>query len=409
MKKSILLICPYDNIYPPMNGGMQRCFHVIHQLSKYIELTVIMNQEKDKFLSCVSLYPSINNINIYSTNDFIRERDVFDYLPKKLQLAIRYRWIKKKIKGSADGEFFKYYSILERLIKNNKYDSIILENLSTINAIGFIRRFDKNVKIIYDAHNVDSNLALEEFNKGRISKKNFMAIKKQESFLYKNVNSLFVCSNTDKIIFNLLNENKLVIKVVPNGVVIHPILTEKNNKPEKAKYILFCGSLNYEPNTEGLIWFYKNCWPTIRYSSATLKLLVVGSGSIPLELMELKNDNSIIFTGTVHSVSPYYNKATLAIAPLLSGSGTRLKILEAMSFGLPVISTSKGAEGINYTNEKDIIIADSIMNFTKNIIDILDSDEKQNYVKNNARKLIEEYYDWDIIGRGLIDDLTEMQ
>lgn len=398
MKKSILLICPYDNIYPPMNGGMQRCFHIIHQLSKYFKLTVIMNQEKDKFLSCVSLYPSINNINIYSTFGEQKKEDFFDYLPIKYQSSLRYRWLRKTVMESADGNFLKYYPVLKKLLKINKYDTVILENLSTIKAVNVIKSFDKKINIIYNAHNVDSNLALENYNNGKIGKKNFLSIKKQESNFYKNVNSILVCSNIDKITFDFLNKNRLPINVVPNGVEIHPILRNENKGEVKPKYILFCGSLNYEPNVEGLIWFYKNCWPSIQFAFTTLKFLVLGSGSVPSVLIELKNDSSVIFTGSVPFVQPYYDMATVAIAPLLSGSGTRLKILEAMSFGLPIVSTSKGAEGIKYTNNKNIVIADDANVFSNEILSMLNDKKKRTNIQNSGRELINELYNWDVIG-----------
>ena len=104
-----------------------------------------------------------------------------------------------------------------------------------------------------------------------------------------------------------------------------------------------------------------------------LKLIVVGRGQPSAELSNLfKNDSSIDLIGEVEDVVPYYRKAQVAIVPLLHGSGTRLKILEAMSLGVPVISTSVGAEGIDYTNGKNILIADTEQEFNEAIDQLLE-------------------------------------
>ena len=135
--------------------------------------------------------------------------------------------------------------------------------------------------------------------------------------------------------------------------------------------------------------------------------MVVGSGNIPESLHPLLNDASIHFTGAVEEVRPWYNKAAVAIVPLLSGSGTRLKILEAMGLGLPVISTSKGAEGIAYSNGQDIIIADTETDYAAALINLLDSKQTRINIQQNARKLAQAIYDWDVVGISLASYLNK--
>ena len=111
-----------------------------------------------------------------------------------------------------------------------------------------------------------------------------------------------------------------------------------------------------------------------------------------------EQDNNWIFTGTVADVKPFYNQAAAAIVPLKSGSGTRLKILEAMGLGVPVISTAKGAEGIDYTDGRDIIIADSAESFRDELLILLKSKQKRVAIRDAALKLVQEKYTWDKIG-----------
>ena len=372
-----------------MNGGMQRCFHIIHQLALYFDLTVITFQSKQELLTAEKQYPAISKIKIISTKDIEPAKDVFSLFPKKLRYALRYRWIKKQLQAPADGMFLKYYPALKKAIKSKRYDAIILENLSTLNAISIIRRYDKNVKIIYDAHNVDSNLAAHTVDKTRI--------RKIESSLHETVNALFVCSDTDQLEFEKMNRQPLNVRVIPNGVEVGAMPQAVDDETGKRR-ILFCGFLDSLPNSEGLLWFYKNIWNQLQAVIQDIGLIVVGSGQLPAEARVMHSDPSIIFSGAVENVKPWYEKAELAIVPLLSGSGTRLKILEAMSLGLPVVSTSKGAEGIDYTNGENIIIADDADCFKNSIVDLLTNSQKKAHIKSEARKLVQEKYEWNKIG-----------
>lgn len=387
--KSILIIVPYDHVYPPMNGGMKRCFHIIHQLSLYFDLTVITFQSKQEFLTAGKQYPTISKIKLISTKDTKPTKDTFSLLPQKLEHAFRYRWLKKQLSGSADGMFLEYYPALKKLLKENHYDGIILENLATLNAISIIRKYDNKVKIIYDAHNVDTNLAIDD--------KHASVTRKTESNLHENIDALFTCSEKDRLEFQSLNKQPILTKTVPNGVTIAELFDEevRNKNP---KFILFCGLLGSAPNSEGLLWFYNMVWNNVKKRFPQLKLLVVGSGKLPLEARFLLDDRSLVFSGPLDDVKSWYNKAAISIVPLLTGSGTRLKILEAMSLGLPVVSTSKGAEGIHYTHGQNIIIADEPTNFADGIIKLLDNVEERKSLAKQARKLAEEEYDWNKIG-----------
>jgi glycosyltransferase involved in cell wall biosynthesis len=193
--------------------------------------------------------------------------------------------------------------------------------------------------------------------------------------------------------------------VIPNGVEVTAKGEETDNHKKK-NCILFCGSLDSFPNSEGLAWFYKNSWQQLQQLLPGIQLLVVGSGQLPAEAEFLLSDPSIVFSGPVQDVKPWYQKAKLAIVPLLSGSGTRLKILEAMSLGLPVISTAKGAEGIDYTNGKNIVIANESAFFVKSVLELLSDSKKRAQIRCEARKLVEEKYDWDKIGVKMSDFLV---
>ena len=386
---SILIIIPYEEIYPPMNGGMQRCFNILNQLAKHFEVTVIINQDKESFLKSGEDYPDIKNVKVYSTEEANKSKDLFSFFPEKIANAIRYRWIKKSLSETTDSKLLEYYPLLKKILKAHSFDAVILENLSTINATDIIRKYAGNTKIIYDAHNVDSNLAVGTAHQPGIIK--------LEKTLYATVDAVFACSENDRADFLEMNKNKLTVAIIPNGVNVGNYYNEGVLK-DVPRYIIFCGALWTAPNREGLLWFYNKIWSKVRDAFPHLKLLVVGSGQIPGSFQPLLSDSSLIFTGAVDDVKPWYNKAAVSIVPLLTGSGTRLKILEAMSYGLPVVSTSKGAEGIEYSNGEDIIIAVKENDFAESLINILTNKQKRISMSEKARKLVTEKYDWDVTG-----------
>lgn len=388
-----------------MNGGMQRCFHILHQLAKHFNLTAIIHQDKKSFQECVEEFPALAKAKIYSTKE-VSIKDALALFPSKLENAFRSRWYQRELNRPADGSLIKYYPVLTQLLKEKKFDAIILENMATLNAVKIIRRYDKKVKIIYNAHNVDTNLAKAAFDRKEITSNEMKSYRDVESNLYKKVNAIFTCSNDDKDIFDQMNNGRLKIAVVPNGVNVPEKKYNAAVNEQIPRFLLFCGSLSSIPNAEGLHWFCKKIWPQILQAFPGLKLLVVGIGKLPEKYSGVYSTLSIEFTGAVDDVKPYYNKAAVSIAPLLTGSGTRLKILEAMGMGVPVVSTSIGAEGLDYTDGQNILIADNEIEFAEKVIHLLAKKEQRLRLQQNARTLVKSNYDWNVIGDSMAEILN---
>ena len=129
-----------------------------------------------------------------------------------------------------------------------------------------------------------------------------------------------------------------------------------------------------------------------------MKFTIIGHFSNKRDYQDLINDVAVNFVGPVRSVIPYYMRSSIAIVPLLSGSGTRLKILEAMSMGNPVVSTGIGAEGIECTSGKDILISDEPSAFANQIALLLNDHIRFEEIRNNAADLVNRKYQWKQIG-----------
>lgn len=393
--KQVLIVIPYHDIYPPMNGGMLRCFHLLNQLAKYYQVTAIMHQRKDAFLKAVDHYPLLANCEIFSTADTQEPKDMFSLLPKHVKDGLRYRYWKGTWQGPADSNFLLYFPILSRLLKTRSFDCILLENLSTLNVAPTVRRLSPSAFIVYDAHNVDTLLA-----RAMPNNMHTQHIEKAESSLSQLVDAVITCSEGDLREFRRMNKADLRGAVIPNGVELDPCIEFSVHK-QQPDQLLFCGSLDYEPNQEGLLWFCRNVFPLLKQQQPSITLMVVGKGHPGDILLKALEQPGIVYYGMVESVAEFYKKASVAIVPLFTGSGTRLKVLEAMGKKVPVVSTSKGAEGISYTNTRDICIADNETDFVNAILGLLRDREQAVSISREGFKLVEQQYDWNIIGTEL--------
>jgi glycosyltransferase involved in cell wall biosynthesis len=265
------------------------------------------------------------------------------------------------------------------------------------------RLFPKALRIA-DQHNVDHLLHQQnnDLNCPK-HKQTFNYLKIQESNLYKNADCFFACSEADKVALETVNDHRLEGFVVPNGTTNKPVKRHILDVLEPK--LIFCGSLDYNPNKNGLLWFYETIWPSLKTSIKGLTLTVIGRNGFDKAYAPLKIDKQIDFVGEVKDVTPYYLKNNIAIVPLLEGSGTRLKILEAMSFGLPVISTSIGAEGIDYIENKHIIIANDAALFQQAIIDNIKKPAILKKIGKQSSMLITEKYTWQKIVRKMAENL----
>jgi glycosyltransferase involved in cell wall biosynthesis len=182
--------------------------------------------------------------------------------------------------------------------------------------------------------------------------------------------------------------------VIPNGTRLHP---PRQLPPGGG--VLFVGALDYMPNEAGLTWWAENVWPKL--PSGFPPLTVVGRGGRSA-LGRLSNHPGLDVVGEVSDLVPFYQQAALVVVPLLHGSGTRLKVLEAMAWSVPVLSTTKGAEGLDLVPNRDFAVADTAMEFARRAVALM-SDLEQRRSLGLAGRTAAEPYSWSGLGEALRD------
>jgi sugar transferase (PEP-CTERM/EpsH1 system associated) len=210
-------------------------------------------------------------------------------------------------------------------------------------------------------------------------------------------------SEADKQV--LIRANKrLQIEISPNGVDTH--LCQPIPEAGETPAILFIGNMAYGPNIDGVVYFCSEIWPLIRQGVPDAEFWIVGMS--PTERVKQLNGDGIFVTGRVPDIAPYYKRSKVCVVPLRAGSGTRLKILEAMAFGRPVVSTSIGAEGLDVVDGKNIIIENESIPFAARIINLLRDKNLRNALITEARRHVVSVYDWDVLAERLLTKLEEI-
>jgi glycosyltransferase involved in cell wall biosynthesis len=197
---------------------------------------------------------------------------------------------------------------------------------------------------------------------------------------------MLVCSEIDRQ--RLRNHAKVII--LPNTYLIGRSLPDVGTpRSDVAPVVAMVGRMSYGPNREGAEWFLASCWPAVKRSCPQTRLRFVGFGVTDLET---GGDDSIELVESPSEVAPWLSDVAVVISPLLRGSGTRVKILEAMALQKPVVSTVVGAEGLDITDGVDILLADTPDRFSAATRRLLDEPDLAIRIAQRGHQLFETRY-----------------
>jgi glycosyltransferase involved in cell wall biosynthesis len=225
-----------------------------------------------------------------------------------------------------------------------------------------------------------------------------------EKIAFRNADLLLTVSEKEKELLISLGFPTQKIIVVPNGVNTEFFSRPSDLQEIRRRYgldgsriVVFVGNLAYMPNREAVKLISSIIAPKVREKVKAVKFLVIGKKRDEMNLP------GITFTGFVDNIADLLAASDVGIAPLLQGSGTRLKILEYFSSGIPVVSTSVGAEGLVTENRQNIFIDDNLENFAEHIIQLL-KDKALSSTMGEAGRAVAATYDWKKITRELEED-----
>jgi glycosyltransferase involved in cell wall biosynthesis len=288
----------------------------------------------------------------------------------------------------------KFSDKLKEILKEHSFDIIQFEGTYVAWYVHVVREFS-SCPLVIRAHNIEyviwERLAVNEKNLLRRFYYKMLAkrLKKFETVYYKKFNAVAAITFEDVERFRSMGVSGQH-RIIPAGVILDKF--KLNPSVRKKPFTLFIlSALDWIPNQEALFWFIEKVWPGVIEAMPHLELHIAGKGT-PLHFFELKVKNMFIH-GYVEDASVFMQRYDLMLVPLLSGGGMRLKVIEGMSLGKCIISSSVGAEGIEYNNGKDIVICEKPAEWVRKIIEYFHDPEKFYPIEVNSRKLIQEIYD----------------
>ncbi len=393
--------------YPPIGGVALRNWQNMNIMMKFGQVAVftVSNWSPNK--------QSLPGVDIWKHCNVEKQRSLQENLERRLW------WLFPMRHPDADWAYSKKAAQeLELLIQEFKPNLLIFEEVWLYRYLPVAKGYE--YKIIFDNHNVEThlfgqrdysseNLRIKLKTKIQLNHLNLI----EEKFI-KDSDQVWVCSEEDTKLIQELYGKQTATFSVPNGVNIANYdqvrlgeCTIPSGLENKEHNLLFLGQMSYLPNTEATKLLIDQIYPQIKKIYPDSRLLLVGRNPTQKMTEAAKKDAGIIVTGSVVDVLPYLAAASVMVVPLLKGGGTRLKILEAFAAGCPVISTSKGAEGIKAKDGEHLLIRDSIEEIIAGVCQLWSDPSLGNKLAESAYNLVTKEYSWEAVNYRVKQALDE--
>ena len=294
---------------------------------------------------------------------------------------------------------------LAEILKHEHFDIVHIESIYMTPYVDVIRK-NSSAKIVVRMHNIEhqiwERLASNESNPFMkfLYHVNEKQLRKVEDSILNKVDGYMTISEPDYQYFEK-TAPEIPGVVIPFGIDMDNYELEDDFIASDNPSLCHIGSMNWSPNIEGIEWFLDDVWPLIHEAHPDLEFTVAGHGT-PDHLMQRKDAN-VKFVGTVPDANEFMLDHELMIVPLLSGSGIRVKIVEAMALGRVVITTSVGAEGLSVENGKHLFIADTPEEFLSVINKCIQTPDLCTIISENARGFISLHHNNELITDKLLD------
>lgn len=379
-----VLVIATDNPFPPDSGGRVRTRGVLEMLAQSFALDVLTyarpaNPDLDEARCRLTIVEVPQTVT-----------------PRSAALRSLYTLRSAGYMSHADIDLREP---LESLCRTRTYRFVVVANSMMGHLIPTIRRLQPDVRLVLLSENVETNLWCQLARaETRPIRKVFFAL----SAFHTMRNERRACRDSDLVLATsdeeavdlgaLSPRDRSKIVVIPNFIRAERYRIYRD-RDVGARSIILPGDMSYFPNVAGARYFYTQIYGRLRREFPDLRWVVAGRNCHPSIRDLVKDDPSVVITGAVPDVAEYIARSTAVIVPLLHGSGTRVKILEAWAIGRPVVSTSKGCEGMRCRHDHDILIGDTPETFIAGVARLLRDRDYAARLAHNAMETLRSYYD----------------
>ncbi len=389
--------------YPLKDGGAIATFQTFFGLRKFAKNVHILSFNTSKH------FVNENDIdkNFFPVNSFslvYHNTDTSIIKALKNLLFSNKPYILERFKSA------NYNDKLISLLNNNEFDIVQIEGLYMLQYIETVRKYSK-AKIAYRSHNIEhkiwEHLSIQSSN---VFKKIYFKmlsnrILQYEKFCIDKYDLLLPISEIDADYYKNLHCKK-PIHIVPTGFDFDNLsLSYKKTDKHKLFYI---GSLEWLPNQEAILWFIDNCWSLLKQKNNRIELYVAGRNA-PSSLIKKLLQANIKFVGEVESSVEFMQDKAIMIVPLLSGSGMRIKIIEAFVNSKAVVASKTAVVGIKAIDNKHIMIAENTDKFINSILELINNDDVYKRIVRDAFIFAQQNYDNLKISEKLYEQLKKLK
>ncbi len=388
----ILILTP-QLPYPPHQGTSLRNYHIIRGLATSHEISLLSFLESNQKDDAGSIGPLLDVCTaVYTIPVPARSTK------KRLHQLVTTR--RPDMEHRLNSTHFNIK--LKQLLNTIQFDIVQIEGIELARVIDVIRVVSPVSRIVFDDHNAETELQRRALQADRGNPRRWVAagysrvqvarLARFEAWACRAADWVTAVSEQDKRSLNaLIPDLQTPITVIPNCIDVRQYQIPQDTAAFDFD-LVFSGKMDYRPNVDAVLWFAKHVWPLVLQKRPSTTWAIVGQKPHP-RLERLESLPGVTVTGWVDSVQPYLVGAKVYIMPFRVGSGTRLKLIEAMAAGKAIVSTPMGAEGFPVQDQQELLLAVTPDEMATAVNHLLDSPEERKRLGKNAQTLADQY-DW---------------
>jgi glycosyltransferase involved in cell wall biosynthesis len=367
--------------YPTNNGSKIRVYNLLRGLSQCHKITLLSFSDQTEVPSTSSILDSFcSEIHVVPWKQFRPD-----------SLKARLGFLNSAPRSISDTFSQEMTKNIQELLSTQEYDLLIAQALGTASY----SRYFHGIPALFEE--VELGLPFERFVNADSPWQRFrygLTWAKHRHYLAQLLQYYAACTVVSEREQQLLSQSVPgynTIEVIPNCINLADY--EHIRRTPEPNCLIFTGSFRYSANYDAMVWFLQEIYPRIQNQVPDVHLTITGDHAN----LSLPHAKDVKLTGFVDDVRPLIASASISLAPIRVGGGTRLKILEAMALRTPVVSTTKGAEGLDVQSGKNILLADTPDNLSEMVILLLKDPELRQQIVDNAFSLVSEKYNWAIV------------
>jgi glycosyltransferase involved in cell wall biosynthesis len=396
----VLLLTP-QLPYPPHQGTSLRNFHIIRGLAKACEVFLLSFLEPGQ--TAVSTSSTVVPTQITPLADLCQTIETVP-VPQRSTGKRLVQLLATRRPDMAHRLFSQAFNVrLLQMLQADEFDIVQIEGIELARYLPVIRHGSPRSKIVFDDHNAETELQRRNFLTDLRQPRRWVAaaysaeqvrrLRRFERWVCQQADWVTAVSQPDKFHLEKLTKGQTPITVIPNSLDVQQFsLDEAEAIPSD---IVFSGKMDYRPNVDAVLWFVAEVWPIIRRERPSTTFTIVGQKP-HARLDRLRDEPGIALTGWVARVEPYLAGAKVFVLPFRVGSGTRLKLIEAMAAGKALVSTAVGAEGFPVEHNRELLLVNDGAGMGTAVLHLLNHPDERQRLGQAAQQFAQKY-DWRVV------------